>query len=152
MSQIQPATAMAAAPATLDLRDVPEVQPSGESCVLDIGGMTCAACVNRVEKALKRVDGVQSATVNLAAETAAVSFDPAVVDLVTLTETVSRAGYTGTPRPSSPKPPSTTSDAFPTAPRSDGSDDEAKREAAREARKDAELSAAGRSPSEPGSG
>ncbi len=29
-----------------------------ESCVLDIGGMTCAACVNRIEKALSRVDGV----------------------------------------------------------------------------------------------
>ncbi|HET7304321.1 MAG TPA: heavy metal-associated domain-containing protein, partial [Segeticoccus sp.] len=43
---------------------------AGSSCVLEIGGMTCAACVSRVEKALSRVDGVHAASVNLAAETA----------------------------------------------------------------------------------
>ena len=32
-----------------------------ETCVLDIDGMTCAACVNRVEKALLKVDGVTTA-------------------------------------------------------------------------------------------
>ena len=45
---------------------------------LDIGGMTCASCVRRVEKALTRVDGVVAASVNLATETATVSYDPAV--------------------------------------------------------------------------
>ena len=67
-------------------------------CVLDISGMTCAACVNRVEKALNKVEGVHAATVNLAAETAAVHFDPTLVDLTALTGAVTKAGYAGTPR------------------------------------------------------
>ena len=40
--------------------------------VLDIEGMTCASCVNRVEKALSGVDGVDAAAVNLATRTATV--------------------------------------------------------------------------------
>jgi copper chaperone CopZ len=40
---------------------------------LPIEGMTCASCVNRVEKALKAVPGVGSAEVNLATETATVT-------------------------------------------------------------------------------
>ena len=47
-----------------------------EVCSLDIGvgGMTCASCVGRVEKALKRVPGVQSANVNLATESARIAY------------------------------------------------------------------------------
>ena len=41
---------------------------------LPIEGMTCASCVRRVEKALKAVPGVANAEVNLATETAAVTF------------------------------------------------------------------------------
>jgi len=40
---------------------------------LDIGGMTCAACVGRVERGLKKVEGVESAVVNLATERATVT-------------------------------------------------------------------------------
>ena len=40
---------------------------------IGIGGMTCASCVGRVEKALLRVPGVQSASVNLATESARVA-------------------------------------------------------------------------------
>ncbi len=49
---------------------------SNAVCSLDIGvgGMTCASCVGRVEKALKRVPGVQSANVNLATESARIAF------------------------------------------------------------------------------
>ncbi|WP_405143216.1 heavy metal translocating P-type ATPase [Sphaerisporangium sp. NBC_01403] len=68
------------------------------SCTLDIGGMTCASCVGRVEKALRRVDGVAAAEVNLATEVATVRFDPAQVGLGELTAAVTRAGYTATPR------------------------------------------------------
>ena len=40
---------------------------------LAIGGMTCASCVRHVEKALSRIDGVDSAEVNLATEVATVT-------------------------------------------------------------------------------
>ncbi|MFM8991555.1 MAG: heavy-metal-associated domain-containing protein, partial [Alphaproteobacteria bacterium] len=41
-----------------------------ETATLRIGGMTCAACVSRVERALARVEGVEAAVVSLAAERA----------------------------------------------------------------------------------
>ena len=71
---------------------------SEASCTLDIGGMTCASCVGRVERALNRLDGVTTAQVNLATEVATVTYDPTVVELTQLTSAVGRAGYTGTPR------------------------------------------------------
>ncbi|MEN9385138.1 MAG: hypothetical protein RL323_2281 [Pseudomonadota bacterium] len=51
-------------------------QDDAALCELDlgVGGMTCASCVTRVEKALKKLPGVQEATVNLATETARVSW------------------------------------------------------------------------------
>ncbi len=63
---------------------------------LGIEGMTCAACVTRVEKVLKRVPGVAGAEVNLATNRARVHAD-AEVKLEALTEAVSRAGYTAVP-------------------------------------------------------
>ena len=65
---------------------------------LDIGGMTCASCVSRVEKALIRIEGVQAAAVNLATEVATVTYDPVRVTTPELTAAVGRAGYTATPR------------------------------------------------------
>ncbi len=59
--------------------------------------MTCASCVRRVEKALKRVDGVDDASVNLATEKATVVFDPNLVELGSLTAAVEKAGYGITP-------------------------------------------------------
>ncbi len=59
---------------------------------LTVGGMTCAACVNRVEKKLARLDGV-TATVNLATGRARVSH-PASVRPEDLVATVEKAGYT----------------------------------------------------------
>jgi P-type Cu+ transporter len=59
---------------------------------LTVGGMTCAACVNRVEKKLARLDGV-TATVNLATGRARVSH-PASVRPEELVATVEKAGYT----------------------------------------------------------
>lgn len=59
---------------------------------LQIEGMTCAACVARVERALKRVAGVQDAVVNLATESATVLVDPAVPN-EQLLEAIDMAGY-----------------------------------------------------------
>jgi Cu+-exporting ATPase len=60
---------------------------------LPVTGMTCASCVNRVEKALKKVPGVSAASVNLSNEQAAVSYDPAQVAPSELLDAVERAGY-----------------------------------------------------------
>ncbi|SDC06256.1 Cu+-exporting ATPase [Geodermatophilus telluris] len=77
---------------------LPAASEAPASCTLEIGGMTCASCVGRVEKALRRVDGVSAAEVNLATEVATVRFDPQHVGLDELTAAVARAGYTATPR------------------------------------------------------
>jgi Cu+-exporting ATPase len=62
---------------------------------LDIGGMTCAACANRVEKRLNKLDGV-TATVNFATERARVSFDGTPTPVEDLVAQVEKAGYTAT--------------------------------------------------------
>ena len=60
---------------------------------LGVSGMTCAACVGRVERGLKKVDGVQVANVNLATERATVTFDPAKTTPSALLEKVKDIGY-----------------------------------------------------------
>jgi len=60
---------------------------------LPIEGMTCASCVLRVERALKNIDGVQDAIVNLATEQAQVKIDPSKVDFEKLKEAIQKAGY-----------------------------------------------------------
>ncbi len=69
------------------------------SAELAIGGMTCAACANRVEKALTRVPGVSAASVNLATEKASVNLRaPLTGDtLDQLVAAVVKAGYEATP-------------------------------------------------------
>ena len=64
---------------------------------LAIEGMTCASCVARVERALRRRPGVLDATVNLATERARVRYVPATVDLQTLSDAVAEAGYAARP-------------------------------------------------------
>jgi Cu+-exporting ATPase len=59
---------------------------------LDVGGMTCASCVGRVEKALKKVPGVANASVNLATEKALVSVTGAVSPAALIAQ-VQKAGY-----------------------------------------------------------
>ncbi len=60
---------------------------------IGIGGMTCASCVARVEKALKRVPGVQDASVNLATESARVVYAPSEQMEARLRRAVRDAGY-----------------------------------------------------------
>jgi Cu+-exporting ATPase len=64
-----------------------------ERLTLPVQGMHCAACVGKVEGALARVPGVESASVNLATERATVAFDPARVEVGTLQAAVAAAGY-----------------------------------------------------------
>jgi len=58
-----------------------------------VEGMTCASCVNRITRYLRKVDGVEDANVNLAAESATIRFDPARVAVRDLAEAVEAAGY-----------------------------------------------------------
>ena len=62
---------------------------------LAIGGMTCAACANRVEKRLNKMEGV-TATVNFATEKARVTFEGEPTSLDDLVAQVEKAGYTAT--------------------------------------------------------
>jgi|DewCreStandDraft_2_1066082.scaffolds.fasta_scaffold00260_57 Cu+-exporting ATPase len=70
------------------------LQPDGRLLLsLPIEGMTCASCVRRVERALSKVPGVQSASVNLATERATVTADPRQVSLQDVIQAVEQAGY-----------------------------------------------------------
>ena len=64
-----------------------------EVVLLPISGMTCASCVNRIERFVNRVEGVADATVNLATERARVTFDPATTSVSAITAAVEAAGY-----------------------------------------------------------
>jgi P-type Cu+ transporter len=71
------------------------VRTEAEKLELDVKGMTCASCANRVERKLNEIDGVE-ATVNFATERAAVSFAPGAVDTGELLGAVESAGYEAT--------------------------------------------------------
>ena len=60
---------------------------------LPVTGMTCANCVATVERNLKKVNGVQSAVVNLSSERATVEFDPQLTGMGDLIARIQRAGY-----------------------------------------------------------
>jgi len=64
-----------------------------QAVTIPIGGMTCAACAQRVEKALKKTEGVESASVNFATEKAVVQYRPGEVRLSALREAIAKAGY-----------------------------------------------------------
>ena len=64
-----------------------------KTVTLPITGMTCANCVATVERNLKKLDGVQSAVVNLASERAAVEYDPARLGQFAIIARIQRAGY-----------------------------------------------------------
>ena len=61
--------------------------------IIPIGEMTCAACAQRVEKAIRKLDGVVSVTVNFATEKAAVTYNPLQLRLSAIQEAIEKAGY-----------------------------------------------------------
>ncbi len=75
--------------------DEPPPPPAGAEGreVLDVAGMSCAACASAIERALRKLPGVARASVNFAASKAYVEFDPTRVDHPALAEAVRRAGY-----------------------------------------------------------
>ncbi|HEY8704014.1 MAG TPA: heavy metal translocating P-type ATPase [Gaiellaceae bacterium] len=86
---------MAVSAATRETTDerMDAVIADAERVRLEIGGMTCASCAVRVERRLNKLDGV-TASVNLATDEAAVSFDPTRVAVADLIEAIEAVGYT----------------------------------------------------------
>jgi Cu+-exporting ATPase len=75
-----------------------KVQNAGYSVVneqvtLKVGGMTCAMCVQAIEDALKRVDGISQVTVNLAAEKAYVTYNPLMTSVSLMRDAIEDLGY-----------------------------------------------------------
>ncbi|WP_156288488.1 heavy metal translocating P-type ATPase [Oceanobacillus salinisoli] len=64
-----------------------------EKTEFDVMGMTCAACSNRIEKVLNKQEGVKLANVNLATESAAVEYNPGMVDIEAMIGKIQKLGY-----------------------------------------------------------
>ncbi|CAH1226351.1 Copper-exporting P-type ATPase [Paenibacillus allorhizoplanae] len=60
---------------------------------LQITGMTCAACANRIEKGLNKLEGVTEANVNFAMERATVIYDPSRIDAAKMEQSIQKLGY-----------------------------------------------------------
>ena len=78
-----------------DPRSAQRVEVSSHHATVQLGitGMTCSSCQTVIERSLVAVEGVSSAVVNLAAETATVEYDPAAVSIDELVGAVKDAGY-----------------------------------------------------------
>ncbi|MFM1652850.1 heavy metal translocating P-type ATPase [Brevibacillus sp. B_LB10_24] len=63
---------------------------------LHISGMTCAACANRIEKVLRKVNGVNTVQVNLAIEKAMISYQPDVINQADIAGRIEKLGYKAT--------------------------------------------------------
>ena len=68
-------------------------KPKNSDVTIPIGGMTCAACARRVEKAIGKLEGVESSSVNFATEKATVAYDPGKVRLSAIKSAIEKAGY-----------------------------------------------------------
>ena len=71
----------------------PSASGDAKNVSLNIGGMTCAACVSHVERALRDVEGVESSAVNLATERATVQYTASLADIEDFRAAVEDAGY-----------------------------------------------------------
>lgn len=67
--------------------------PTTETVRFPVSGMTCGSCVNRITRAVRKLDGVTKVNVDLRTETATVRREPALVSNAALADAVSEAGY-----------------------------------------------------------
>jgi Cu+-exporting ATPase len=68
-------------------------QSRTKSVSIPIGGMTCAACAARIQRALGKLEGVANVSVNFATEKAVVEYDPGTVRLPDLKDVIEKTGY-----------------------------------------------------------
>lgn len=76
------------------MSDSEKANQTARSIILPVDGMTCAACSRAVEQAIGRLDGVEQASVSIATNRAAVSFNPAKVRIADIKLAIAKAGYT----------------------------------------------------------
>ncbi len=69
------------------------IQSKEKEITMPIQGMTCAACSSRIEKVVGKMNGVNSVTVNFATEKANVKYNPDVVRISEIKQTIAKAGY-----------------------------------------------------------
>ncbi|MBY0599624.1 heavy metal translocating P-type ATPase [Bacillus bingmayongensis] len=62
---------------------------------LDIEGMTCAACSNRIEKVIGKIEGIESINVNLAMNTATIVYKDGLITIEAILEKITKLGYKG---------------------------------------------------------
>jgi Cu+-exporting ATPase len=72
---------------------VSEISPTTETIRFPVTGMTCGSCVNRITRAIRKLDGVTRIHVDLRQETATVRREPALVSNAVLAAAVAEAGY-----------------------------------------------------------
>ncbi len=75
-----------------------EEERNTKEAVIGIGGMTCASCAKAVERAVKKLDGIFEAEVNIATENLRVEYDPSTARLSMIKEAIKKAGYTSIER------------------------------------------------------
>lgn len=66
---------------------------ANKKVAIDVVGMTCAACSARVEKAIKKMEGVVDSSVNLLAQKATIEYDEDKVNIDSLVKTIEKTGY-----------------------------------------------------------
>ena len=78
-------------------KELIKVDTNSRRISFKVVGMTCAACSSRVERALAKLEGVTQASVNLATETASVTFESTKTNTKKIFATVEKAGYSASP-------------------------------------------------------
>jgi len=95
MARTEPGSLVMSAPSVPTVNSAAAAAAASTTAEFAIGGMTCASCVRRVEKALAKVPGVGQVSVNLATEKATVHADTSV-SREQLVAAVTKAGYEAT--------------------------------------------------------
>lgn len=70
-----------------------EEKTRNSTVTIPVGGMTCAACAQRIEKSLAKLEGIASAAVNFASEKVTVVYDPRVIRQPAIKAAIEKAGY-----------------------------------------------------------
>lgn len=78
-------------------QSVATLPSAGSSVLIPVEGMSCSACVARVKKTLKKMDGVSEANVNLEKREAEIRYEPEKVSPEKLAKTIDELGYKAGP-------------------------------------------------------